>query len=297
VTPTSIPSPAQPVWHLGPLAVHGYAVCVIVSVTAGLWIGRRRWMARGGAAADVTDLALWMVPAGLVGARLYHVVTSPDAYFGRGGHPVQALEFWRPGLAVWGAIGGGFAAGYIYTHFRYIPRREMADALAPALLVSQAIGRLGNYINQEIFGRPTDLPWAVQIDPIHRPLSSLQAPTYHPTFLYELLWDLALAALLVWGERRFRVRRGRVFAYYVLGYVVFRIFMEFLRVDPAHSWLGLRVNAWVCLVLGVGAIGYLILNRPARANPGAAPEALPETASSTPASRSVSAPDGEPSAP
>ncbi|MCU1613588.1 MAG: prolipoprotein diacylglyceryl transferase, partial [Frankiales bacterium] len=225
----SIPSPAQGVWHLGPLPIRAYALCIIAGIVLASWIGERRWVARGGAPGDALDIAVWAVPFGIVGGRLYHVITTPEPYFGRGGDPVRAFAIWEGGLGIWGAIALGGVGAWIACRRRGIPLRAFADALAPGLLVAQAVGRLGNWFNQELYGAPTTLPWGLRIDSAHRIPGYESVATYHPTFLYELLWNLAAAAVLVWADRRWRLGHGRAFALYVALYCAGRVWIEMLR--------------------------------------------------------------------
>ena len=264
--PFSIPSPSEGVWHLGPLPVRAYALCIIAGIVIAVWLGERRWVARGGRPGDVTEIATWMVPFGIVGGRLYHVITSPDAYFGAGGNPVHALYIWRGGLGIWGAIALGGLGAWIGCRRRGIPLPPFADALAPGIVLAQAVGRLGNYFNQELFGRPSDLPWALAIDPAHRPVGYAGHPTYQPTFLYELLWNVGVAALVIWADRRYRLGHGRAFALYVAAYTVGRGWIEWLRIDPAHKFFGLRLNDWTSLLVLAGAIAYFVVS--ARLRPG-----------------------------
>jgi prolipoprotein diacylglyceryl transferase len=266
VIPYSFPSPAEGVWHLGPLPVRAYALCIIAGIVVAVWLGERRWVARGGRAGDVTEIATWMVPFGIVGGRLYHVVTSPDAYFGDGGSPLHAFYIWQGGLGIWGAIALGGVGAWIGCRRRGIPLPVFADALAPGIVLAQAVGRLGNYFNQELFGRPTDLPWAVAIDAAHRPAGYADQATYHPTFLYELLWNVGVAGLVIWADRRFRLGHGRAFALYVAAYTVGRGWVEALRIDPAHTVFGLRLNDWTSLLVFTGAVVYLVVS--ARLRPG-----------------------------
>jgi prolipoprotein diacylglyceryl transferase len=242
----SIPSPSSNGIHLGPLFVHAYGLAYVLAVLAAVAIAGRRWERAGGDRSLVQEVALWGFPAGLVGGRLYFLATSwnevPDHWWG-------PLAIWHGGLGIWGGIAGGTAAGLIVLRRRGADIPRFLDAAAPALLVAQAIGRIGNYFNQELFGRPTDLPWALHIDLAHRPAGYLQFSTFHPTFLYELLWDLALAAALVWLGHHRRVRAPGLFALYVAGYSLGRIGEELLRVDPAHHILGLRLNFYVALLL------------------------------------------------
>ena len=268
--PFSIPSPAQGVWHLGPVPLRAYALCIIAGIVVAVWLGERRWVARGGRNGDVTEIATWMVPFGIIGGRIYHVITSPDAYFGDGGSPVHALYIWQGGLGIWGAIFFGGLGAWIGCRRRGIPLPAFADALAPGIALAQAIGRLGNYFNQELFGRPTDLPWGLTIDAAHRPGGFADRATYHPTFLYELLWDVGVAALVIWADRRFRLGHGRAFALYVAAYTVGRGWIEALRIDPAHDVLGLRLNDWTSLLVFLGAVSYLVISsrlRPGRETP------------------------------
>jgi len=262
----SLPSPAEGVWHLGPFPVRAYALCIIAGIAVALWLGERRWVARGGRRGDVTEIATWMVPLGIVGGRVYHVISSPQAYFGEDGDPVSALYIWEGGLGIWGAITLGGVGAWIGCRRRGIPLPAFADALAPGIVLAQAMGRLGNYFNQELFGRPTDLPWAVEIDPAFRPDGLADQVTYHPTFLYELLWNVGVAALVIWADRRFRLGHGRAFALYVAAYTVGRLWIEALRIDPANDVLGLRVNIWVSLLVLAGAVAYLVVS--ARRRPG-----------------------------
>lgn len=258
----SIPSPSQGVWYLGPIPIRAYALCIVLGVIVAVWIGERRWRARGGAPGTITDLAVWAVPFGLVGGRLYHVITDWQLYFGSEApnRPVDALFIWKGGLGIWGAIALGAVGVLIACRQRGISFSAVADTLAPAIAVAQAIGRWGNYFNQELFGSPTDLPWALEIDP-GRPGTVLGVDTYHPTFLYESLWVLCLAGLLVVVGKRFDLRHGRLFALYVAGYTVGRFWIEGLRVDPAHHILGLRLNQWTSVVIFIGAIVYFWLAR------------------------------------
>jgi prolipoprotein diacylglyceryl transferase len=252
-----LPSPPTGVWHVGPVPVRAYALAIILGAVVGCVIGDRRWVARGGTPGTVYDFATVAVPAGVVGARLYHVVTSPGPYLD---DPVSALYVWEGGLGIPGAIAGGALAAYVLCRRRGVRFAPLADAMAPGLIVAQAIGRLGNYFNQELFGRPTTLPWGLLIDPDNRDAVP-GAEAYHPTFLYELLWNLGVAGLLVWADRRWRLGGGRVFALYVAGYAVGRLWIETLRIDAASTVLGLRVNLLVMAALLLGAVVFLVLRR------------------------------------
>jgi prolipoprotein diacylglyceryl transferase len=256
----SFPSPSRSVWDLGPIPIRAYALCIILGIVASIWIGERRWVERGGKRGTVSDVAVWAVIFGLIGGRLYHVITDNELYFRAGRDPWRAFYVWEGGLGVWGAIALGGVGAWIGCHRRGIKLPPFADAVAPGIAVAQGIGRWGNYFNQELFGRPTNLPWAVQIDP-DRPSTVPGATTYQPTFLYESLWDLALAAVLIVVDRRFRLGRGRVFALYVMGYCAGRIWIEALRIDTANHILGLRLNIWTSIIVFAGGLLYFLLHR------------------------------------
>ena len=263
-----IPSPADGVWNLGPVPLRGYALSIILGIILAIWIGERRWVARGGTFGDVQDLAIWMVPFGLVGGRLYHVLTDYELYFGEGRNPVTALYVWRGGLGIWGAVALGALGAAIGARRKGIRLLPMLDALAPAVLVGQAIGRWGNWFNQELFGRPTDLPWALEIDAAHRPPGFEGFATFHPTFLYEFAWNLAAFVVVVLVDRRLRLGHGRVVALYVMAYTLGRGWIEYLRIDTVqmNDVLGLRLNVWTSIVLFVLAAAYFAWSL--RARPG-----------------------------
>jgi prolipoprotein diacylglyceryl transferase len=260
VVVASIPSPASGAFHVGPLLVHVYGLMYILGVLAAVAITQRLWAGRGGSRELVGDIALWGFPAGLIGGRLYHLATSwdevPHAWWG-------PLAIWKGGLGIWGGIALGTVVGIWRLRRARVDVASFLDCAAPGLLVAQAIGRIGNYFNQELFGGPTSLPWGLEIDPRHRPEGYGAFATFHPTFLYELLFDLALAAVLLWLVRRRAVRSPGVFALYVAGYSGFRIFEELLRTDPAKHVLGLRLNFFVAAVLClVGLVWFAATQRP-----------------------------------
>ncbi|NEM07878.1 prolipoprotein diacylglyceryl transferase [Geodermatophilus normandii] len=257
----SIPSPAQGTWYLGPFPLRAYALCIIAGIVAAAWITEKRWVARGGRPGEVLDIALWAVPFGIIGGRLYHVITTPQPYFGEGGDPLRALAIWEGGLGIWGAIALGGVGAWIACRRRGIPLPAFGDAIAPGLLVAQAVGRLGNWFNQELFGSPTTLPWGLEIDPRSRPDGYEAFATFHPTFLYELLWNLAAAAVVVWADRRFRLSHGRAFALYVALYCAGRLWIEVLRIDDANRFFGVRLNVFTCIVVGLLAVAYLVWQR------------------------------------
>jgi prolipoprotein diacylglyceryl transferase len=207
----SIPSPSSSVWHLGPVPLRAYALCIIAGIIVGMAIANRRWRARGGTADSLESVVVLAVPCGIVGARIYHVITDYQLYFGPGRHPVDALKIWNGGLGIWGAIALAAVGAYVVARRRRIVFPALLDAAAPGIIVAQAIGRLGNWFNSELFGRPTTLPWALEIAPQFRPAGYQQYATFHPTFLYELLWNLVVAVVLVVVDRMFRLGHGKVF--------------------------------------------------------------------------------------
>ena len=274
----SIPSPSQGVWHLGPLPLRAYALAIILGVIVAVWTGERRWVTRGGTHGQVGDIALWAVPAGVIGARLYHVATDHDLYFGPGRNPWDAFAVWHGGLGIWGAIAGGLLGAWFYCRRHGIAVRPLADALAPSLLLAQVVGRFGNYFNQELFGRPTTLPWGLEIDAAHRPAGYAQYATFHPTFLYEALWNLAGVALILYLDRRLRLGFGRTFALYVMVYTSGRGWIETLRIDTIEldDVGGLRWGVWMSIVLFVLAAAYFVVMGRRHRRPGSR-EATPYT--------------------
>ena len=263
----SIPSPSTSIWYIGAFPLRAYALCIIAGIIVALIIATRRWKARGGTADSMELMVMVGVPFGIVGARLYHVITDYQLYFGPGRQPLDALQIWKGGLGVWGAIAFGLLGGYLVARRRKIAFPAVLDSIAPAILVAQAIGRLGNWFNQELFGRPTTLPWGLEIAEEYRPAGYVQFATFHPTFLYEMLWCLAAAAVLVWLDRRFRLGHGKVFALYVLLYTGGRFWIEALRIDTVNEIGGFRLNNYTALIGFVVALVWLIWlirNRPGR---------------------------------
>lgn len=258
--PLSLPSPDSNILELGPISVRYYALSIILGVVVAVMFGSRRAQAMGAPKSLVSDVAVIAVPAGVIGGRIYHVVTSPDEYFGSGGDPLSALYIWEGGLGIWGAIGlGGIGA---WVAFRYLKRRgevgisfaQFADAIAPGILFAQAIGRFGNWFNQELFGRPSDLPWALEIDARYRPLEYGQFETFHPTFLYEAIWSTIVALLLIRLTTRLSSNPGRIFALYVALYSFGRLLIEQLRIDEANEIFGFRLNTWTAVIAIVLAL-------------------------------------------
>jgi len=262
----AIPSPTTSIWHLGPLPLRAYALCILLGVVVAVVLTERRLRARGAPRGLAADVAVWAVPAGIVGARLYHVVTTPRPYFGEGGDPLAALQVWNGGLGIWGGVLGGALGAWVACRRRGMPLSAFGDAVAPGLLLAQAVGRLGNWFNNELYGRATDLPWALRVyDMDTRTGRAVEiggdpvvVGTFHPTFLYESLWCLGAAAVVVLAERRWHLGRGRVFALYCMLYTAGRAWVEALRVDEAERILGLRLNLWTCLVVFLGALVWFL---------------------------------------
>ena len=259
---TAIPSPSQSVWHLGPFPLRAYAIAILLGIVVAVVMTQRRWKERGGDPETVLDITYWAVPFGIVGGRIYHVISSPDAYFGPDGEPLRAFAIWEGGLGIWGAVAFGALGAWIGCRRQGVRLTVFADALAPGLLVAQGIGRLGNWFNQELFGGPTDLPWGLAIDDAHLPAGADPGTLFHPTFLYEMLWNFAAAALIVYLDRRYRLGHGRVFWLYVMLYTAGRLWIELLRIDPAETVLGLRLNVWTSVLVGLGAlIAFVVVGR------------------------------------
>jgi prolipoprotein diacylglyceryl transferase len=253
----SIPSPSANGFHLGPLFVHAYGLAYVVAVTAAVVIARHRWERAGGRGQLVYEVARWGFPAGLIGGRIYFLITTPSQV---PSHWWGPFAVWQGGLGIWGGIAGGTAAG-IWVLRRRLARADVLrfmDAAAPSLLVAQAIGRVGNYFNQELFGKPSMLPWGLRIDPSHRPSGYAAYSTFQPTFLYEIVWNLALAGVLMWLGRSRRVRAPGLFALYVAGYSGFRMFEESLRIDYSNHILGFRLNFYLAAILCLAGVVWFV---------------------------------------
>lgn len=243
----TIPSPSFNSVDVGPLTLNAYGVCIALGVLAAVFLARARWAARGGRADDITDLAVWAVPAGIVGARIYHIINDWRPW-------TEWLQVWNGGLGIGGGLLGGILAGYLVARRRGLDRPELLDAAIPAIPIGQAIGRVGNWFNQENFGRPTDWWWGLRIDPEHRPAGFGQYETFHPAFLYEAVWNVVLVIVLVRLDRRGGLKQGMILPIYVVGYGVGRLLIESIRIDPAPVYLGLRFNFWmfgVAVILGI----------------------------------------------
>ncbi len=272
-----IPSPPVSGFHIGPSFIHFYGLMYVIGITLAVLITRRRWQARGGDPALVADVATWAVPAGLIGARIYFDVTTP-AFIPH--HWWGVFAIWSGGLGVWGGIAGGAVAGIWRVRRAGADVPVFMDAVAPALLVAQAIGRIGNYFNQELFGKPTSLPWGLEISAHYRPHGYGAFSTFQPTFLYELIFDLLLAAALVWLGHHRGIRPPGLFALYVAGYSAFRIFEESLRIDSSEHFLGLRLNFYIATILAVTGIVWFIRSQRAKgdAPPGQPADSVPSSA-------------------
>ena len=289
-----IPSPPQGTWYVGIVPIRAYALFILAGIFVGGWLADRRWIARGGQPGTVVDVLMWAVPSGIVGARVFHVLTHLQDYTGPGQDPWEVVRIWEGGLAIFGGLLGGALGAWFACRRRGIPLPAFADALAPGMAVGQAFGRWGNYANQEIYGTPTSLPWGLRIDPENRPAQYPDAETFHPTFLYESLWSLTTAGVVIWADRRFRLGHGRAFALYLALYGTARALLELLRTDEANLVLGLRVNQLVALLVVVAAVVYLLLS--ARLRPGREVEVEPATVAGQRAGPAPTEPgDSEPS--
>ncbi len=278
-----IPSPPQGVWHIGPIPLRAYALCIILGIVVAIWWGERRWQQRGGREGTVLDVAMFAVPFGLIGGRAYHVATDWRKYFGEGGNPVEALYIWQGGLGIWGAVFLGGIGAWIACRIYRIPLPAFGDAIAPPILLAQAIGRLGNWFNQELYGRETTLPWGLEIyprfdaagdpDPMNGISNGVVEKIVHPTFLYELLWNVLVVIALVQLDKRFRIGHGRLFALYVAGYSFGRFFVELMRDDEATLVAGIRINNFTSALVFLAAIAYFVFatkgrEAPERLQPG-----------------------------
>lgn len=266
MTLASIPSPSISTFEIGPLTIHIYALCILAGIIAAVAITTVRWKRVGGDFDQILDIAIVSVLAGIVGARVYHIITTPERFFGPDGDPMEMIRIWNGGLGIWGGILFGALAAWGWCRHKHYPMALLADAVAPALLVAQAIGRLGNWFNQELYGGQTTLPWGLQIDG--------SDALYHPTFLYELIWNLIGAALIIWIGRRAAamLKAGSLLTIYVMWYTAGRTWIEALRIDYAHTFLGVRINVWVSIAVFIcGIIAFIAVQRV-----GSAPEPLRE---------------------
>jgi prolipoprotein diacylglyceryl transferase len=271
-----IPSPTRSVWHLGPVPIRAYALCIVAGIVVALWLTIRRWRERGGAEEDVWDIGGWAIVFGIVGGRLYHVMTDPELYFDSGRHPLDALKVWDGGLGIWGAIALGGVGAWIGCRRKAVSFVVFADAAAPGIALAQGIGRWGNWFNNELYGGPTSLPWGLQVHcmdiiaghavspgvadggQVCQAGGATVAGLFQPTFLYESLWDVLVAIVVIYADRRFRLGRGNAFAGYVMGYTLGRVWIEALRHDPAHHVLGLRLNIWTSIIVFALALTWFV---------------------------------------
>ena len=268
-----IPSPSISQFQIGPVTIHIYALCILAGIVAAVWISTLRWKRYGGTFDQIFDITIVAVPCGIVGARLYHIITTPERFFGASGNWVEMFKIWNGGLGIWGGIALGALGAWAWCRDKH-PMALLADAIAPALLVAQAIGRLGNWFNQELYGGPTTLPWGLKIDAAGSAIGAGEqcydgrtCPTgtlFHPTFLYEMIWNLIGAALIVWIGHRFadRLKAGQQFAMYMIWYGLGRSWIENVRINYSTVILGLRTNVWTAiLVCLAGCILFVVLHR------------------------------------
>jgi len=262
----SIPSPSTGVIYLGPLPLRAYSLFIILGIFVAIWLGNKRWIAKGGKPGQVSDVAIFAVPFGIIGGRIYHVSTDWEKYFGSGQNWIDALKIWNGGLGIWGAILFGGVGAWIGCKYYKIYLPPFADAIAPGIIFAQAIGRLGNYFNQELFGKPTDLAWGLEIAEKFRPQGFESFATFHPTFLYEIIWNVLIGFGLIYLDRKYKIGHGRLFALYVSLYSLGRLFIENLRIDEARLILGFRFNVFTSLVVIVGGLIYFVISN--RSKPG-----------------------------
>jgi prolipoprotein diacylglyceryl transferase len=262
-----IPSPSISSFQIGPLTVHFYALCLITGIIVAWILGVRRWRARGGTTEKFEVVLIWTIPFGILGARLYHVLTHLGDYFAPGVNPWSVLFIWEGGIAIYGAVGFGALTCWLVCRRERISFTALADSLAPGIAIAQAIGRFGNWFNQELYGQPTTLPWGLEIDPAHRAPGFEQYATFHPTFLYESVWNLLVAGVTLWADRKFRLGRGKVFALYIALYGFGRIFTEHIRLDYSYSVFGpIRFNEAVAMLICL--VGILLFIGLSKFRPG-----------------------------
>ncbi len=254
-----IPSPSENVIHLGPVPLHMYGLMLAIGVLVAVRISEVRWVRRGHPSKEFSDLVVWIVVGGVIGARLYHVITDYQLFTDDW---LKAFKIWEGGLGIWGAVIGGALVIIFLGRHRHLDLGDLVDSIAPGLVIAQGIGRWGNWFNQELFGAPSTLPWAVEIDPLKRPHEYVQFATFQPTFLYESLYCLALGLALIWVDQHFRLKKFQIFVLYCMGYTAARFVFEEMRIDPAHTIGPLRLNAWVCIVVFViSTASFFWLNR------------------------------------
>ncbi|MDO5034697.1 MAG: prolipoprotein diacylglyceryl transferase [Actinomycetaceae bacterium] len=277
VLPVSIPSPPQGVWYLGPIPLRAYGILIATAMVIAVLLTKKRYEERGGDGELVYDVALWAIPFGIVGARLYHVITSPHQYFGPNGQWLEIFRIWEGGIAIMGAIIGGVIGGWIALRRANQSLAPFADSVAPTLLIAQALGRFGNWFNQELFGGPTTLPWGLEIDDRHLPAGFASGTLFHPTFLYESIWNLSMAFLMIRLDKKVKFKGGQLMFLYMALYAVGRFWIENIRIDPAKLILGMRLNAWSALaIIVIGIVGFVIAGKRGASTRVEAPESTEE---------------------
>lgn len=269
-----IPSPTISQFSIGPVTIHIYALCILVGIVLAVWITTTRWKKLGGNFDQVLDITLVSVPAGIIGARLYHIITTPERFFGPDGDWAEMFRIWNGGLGIWGGVLFGALAAWAWCRHKHYPMALLADAIAPGLLVAQAVGRLGNWFNQELYGAPTTLPWGLKLnmegtaighsEQCYDGATCPSGTLFHPTFLYEMIWNLIGAAIIVYiGSKAMKkLKAGSLFAVYIMWYTLGRTWIESLRIDYAHEFLGVRINVWVSMAVFVlGAVSFIVVQQ------------------------------------
>ena len=269
-----IPSPTISQFSIGPVTIHVYALCILMGIVLAVWITTTRWKKLGGNFDQVLDITLVSVPAGIIGARLYHIITTPERFFGPDGDWAEMFRIWNGGLGIWGGVLFGALAAWAWCRHKHYPMALLADAIAPGLLVAQAVGRLGNWFNQELYGAPTTLPWGLKLnmegtaighsEQCYDGATCPSGTLFHPTFLYEMIWNLIGAAIIVYiGSKAMKkLKAGSLFAVYIMWYTLGRTWIESLRIDYAHEFLGVRINVWVSMAVFVlGAVSFIVVQQ------------------------------------
>lgn len=269
-----IPSPTISQFSIGPATIHIYALCILMGIVLAVWITTTRWKKLGGNFDQVLDITLVSVPVGIIGARLYHIITTPERFFGPGGDWAEMFRIWNGGLGIWGGVLFGALAAWAWCRHKHYPMALLADAIAPGLLVAQAVGRLGNWFNQELYGAPTTLPWGLKLnmegtaighsEQCYDGATCPSGTLFHPTFLYEMIWNLIGAAIIVYiGSKAMKkLKAGSLFAVYIMWYTLGRTWIESLRIDYAHEFLGVRINVWVSMAVFVlGAVSFIVVQQ------------------------------------
>ena len=269
-----IPTPTISQFSIGPATIHIYALCILMGIVLAVWITTTRWKKLGGNFDQVLDITLVSVPAGIIGARLYHIITTPERFFGPDGDWAEMFRIWNGGLGIWGGVLFGALAAWAWCRHKHYPMALLADAIAPGLLVAQAVGRLGNWFNQELYGAPTTLPWGLKLnmegtaighsEQCYDGATCPSGTLFHPTFLYEMIWNLIGAAIIVYiGSKAMKkLKAGSLFAVYIMWYTLGRTWIESLRIDYAHEFLGVRINVWVSMAVFVlGAVSFIVVQQ------------------------------------